>query len=69
MQLDKFRLISQNLGKHKSYSKTYQQFKKTVRLPSAYVRNMLSSRYTTHFYSEKDISALWVWWHNSPVDP
>ena len=68
MHLDKFRLISRNLGKDKSYSKTYQQFKKTVRLPSAYVRKMLSSKYATHFYSEKDISALWFRWHNSPVD-
>ena len=68
MHLDKFRLISQNLAKDKTYSKTYQQFKKTVRLPTAYVRNMLSSKYATHFYSEKDINALWVRWHNSPVD-
>ena len=40
MHLDKFRLIRQNLGKDKMYSKTYQQFKKTIRLPSAYVRKM-----------------------------
>ena len=68
MHLDKFRLIRKNLGKDKTYSKTYQQFKKTVRLPSTYLRKMLSSKYATHFYSEKDINALWVRWRNSPVD-
>jgi hypothetical protein len=68
MHLDKFRLISKNIGKDKTYSKTYQQFKKTVRLPSTYIHKMLSSQYARHFYSEKDISALWVKWHNSQVD-
>jgi len=68
MLLDKFRLNRKNLGKDKTYSKTYQQFKKTIRLPSAYVQKMLSSKYATHFYNEKEINALWVRWYNSPVD-
>jgi hypothetical protein len=69
LHLDKFKLVSQNIGKDKVYSKTYQQFKKTVKLPSAYVRKMLSSKYTKHFYSEKEIGALWVKWHNNSVCP
>jgi len=68
MHIDNFRLISKNIGKDKTYSKTYQQFKKTVRLPSTYIHEMLSSQYARHFYSEKDISALWVRWYDSQVD-
>ena len=63
LHLDKFRLISQNIGKDKAYSNTYQQFKKEIRLSSAYIKKMLSSKYATHFYSEKDISELWARWH------
>jgi len=68
MHLNKFQLIKKNIAKDRAYSKTYQQFKKTIRLPSAYVQKMLSSKYATHFYNEKEINALWDRWYNSPVD-
>jgi hypothetical protein len=63
LHLDNFRLVSHNLGKDKTYSNTYQQFKQTISLSSAYINKMLSSKYATHFYGEKDISELWGKWH------
>jgi hypothetical protein len=63
MKIDEFRLVNRNMAKDKSYSASYQKFKKAIRLPGAYVHKMLTSRYATHFYSEKEISALWNRWH------
>ena len=63
LHLDNFQLVSQNIGKDKTYSNTYMQFKKTINLSSSYIKKMLSSKYATHFYSEKDISRLWGKWH------
>ena len=62
LNLDQFRLVSQNLGKDKTYSNTYQQFKQSISLSHDYINEMLSSKFATHFYSDKDIDELWGRW-------
>jgi hypothetical protein len=42
----------------KSHGETYEQFRRSLRLPPEYVERMLSSRYCRHFYSDEEREAL-----------
>lgn len=59
---DDFKLIRSNVGNKKNYSEMYQKFKQIVNLPESYIEKMLNSKYTKHFYSDREIESLKSKW-------
>lgn len=57
-----FSLVSKNVADEKGYADTYRKFLATVKLPESYVNKMLDSKYTQHFYSNKEINKLKEKW-------
>ena len=45
-----------NVGSNKYYSELYQEFKNIMKLDKSFVKQMHSSTYATHFYTEEDLS-------------
>lgn len=55
LNLPTFKLNNTNIGANKEYRGMYKQFVNTVKLPDSYLLKMKSSKYFTHFYTEKEI--------------
>jgi len=62
MNLHDFRLIRANVGKDKDYSETYKKFKDKIQMPHSYLKTMLNSKYSRHFYTDLEINAIWSKW-------
>ena len=54
--------VQKNVGTEKSYSSVYDEFVRTIRLPEAYVNEMLGHRFTRHFFSAGEIEKLRAKW-------
>ncbi len=56
------KLKKSNLGAHKWYKDTYQQFLSNIILPDEYLDQMYNSKLAQHFYSEEEIRAFRAKW-------
>jgi hypothetical protein len=66
LEADRFKLKRNNIGANKTYADDYNQVKRNIFLPDAYINRMLESKYTRHFYSEKEIIGFKKkWMYNS----
>lgn len=63
--LKDFSLQNYNVGSDKSYAQMYQQFKKQIHFPEDYLHNMLTAKYTQHFFSEVEIQQMYKQYLNS----
>lgn len=57
-----FKIVSQNVGDSKDYSKLYREFKSQVQFPAEYLDEMTQSKYFRHFYSPEEIKSLTEKW-------
>ena len=55
LNVDRFKMINENVGSEKNYGHIYGMFKDSVVLPDSYIEKMYSSKYMKHFYSEEEI--------------
>jgi hypothetical protein len=62
LNMQKFKLVRDNIGEQKTYGEIYRKFKENVRLPKAYVDRMCESRYFKHFYSSDFIENVRKRW-------
>jgi hypothetical protein len=67
LDLDKFHLKRSNISHQKKYSVAYQEFKKKICLPQAYVDQMLTSKYAQHFYSNGELEEIHRTWKIKPA--
>jgi hypothetical protein len=61
-----FKLVSANQAHDKEYSQLYQAFARRLVLPSAYVESIYRSRYSTHFYTPRELDRFRAKWDTSP---
>ena len=62
LNISDFRLLRRNVGSNKDYATTYSRFKNAIDLPKSYLDKMLTSKFTTHFYSEDEIVKIRKRW-------
>lgn len=55
LNIEKFGMITVNVGSQKQYSQIYRQFIDRINLPESYFDRMYSSKYAKHFYSHTEI--------------
>jgi hypothetical protein len=67
LDLDNFQLKRSNISYQKKYSVVYREFKKKICLPQAYVDQMLTSKYTQHFYSNVELEEIRRTWKIKPA--
>jgi len=65
LQIDDFHLLKKNIGEEKEYSNVYQNFKRSIKLPSDYVDYMMNSKFTRHFYTNSEIFKFQNIWQNA----
>ncbi len=63
LDIEDFNLIRSNSAKDKIYFRTYHDFLQTIKLPKAYIEILCNSKYTRHFYSEKEIKSIESKWY------
>ena len=56
LNIDDIFLNRQNIGSEKKYAEIYKKFRETITLSESYINRMYKSKYTKHFYSEKEIT-------------
>ncbi|MFH1791560.1 MAG: putative capsular polysaccharide synthesis family protein [Candidatus Omnitrophota bacterium] len=57
-----FRLLMTNVSSDKEYGGCYERFVGGVKLPEAYIDEMLGSKYARHFYTDAEIEAARSAW-------
>lgn len=57
-----------NIGNKKFYSDIYQLFKENMGLPKEYVKEVYSSKYAKHFYSEHELDQFASKWLKLPSE-
>ena len=62
LDIENFTLIRSNSAKNKAYFRTYHDFLQTIKLPKAYIEILCNSKYTRHFYSDKEIKSIESKW-------
>lgn len=62
--LDDFGLVRANIASDKIYSVLYKAFKRSVRFPDVYIREMYESAYVRQFYSDEEIRGFREGWHS-----
>lgn len=62
LETDGFALRRSNDSSTKGYAATYAAFKEAIVLEARYVNRMLNSRYSQHFYSEKERRKVRHFW-------
>lgn len=62
LKLDDFRLSSHNVGDDKEYALIYNEFKTRINIPDDYLERMCNARFTRHFYSAEEITAIREKW-------
>lgn len=55
-------LAPKNVSSLKPYGATYRKFLDALKLPEAYVEDMLGSKYTRHFFTPEEVAALRARW-------
>ncbi len=55
LQIDEFALVRVNLGEAKEYSELYRAFLRDLTLPAEYIDELYESRYSRHFYTDREI--------------
>jgi len=60
--LDDFKLVQANIASDKVYAPLYKAFKRSVRFPEDYVREMYESAYARQFYSDEEIRGFRQGW-------
>jgi hypothetical protein len=58
LDLVNFELKRSNIGSQKYYADAYQKFKNEICLPQSYIDQMLTSKYTQHFYSHSELDEI-----------
>lgn len=64
LDIDCNSLLHANIGAKKDYASIYQKFTSTVKFPESYIKKMLGSRLTKHFYTKKQINTFKQRWRN-----
>jgi hypothetical protein len=64
--IDDFKMLKSNVAADKAYAQQYERFKKTIRIPDAYIDRMYDSKFARHFYSESELSGLREKWQARP---
>jgi hypothetical protein len=62
LDLENFELKRSNIGNQKYYADAYQKFKNEICLPQSYIDQMLTSKYTQHFYSNSELEEIHRKW-------
>jgi hypothetical protein len=62
--LDDFKLVQANIASEKIYAPLYKAFKRSVRFPEEYVREMYESAYARQFYSDEEIRGFRQGWRS-----
>ena len=65
--LDKFELVTANIGREKRYHGLYAEFEAEVHLPESYLTRMYDGRVARHFYTDAEIDAFQARWAKSDV--
>jgi hypothetical protein len=65
LKIKDFEIIRYNIGERKSYSQIYETFQEKICLPESYLNNMLDSKFTKHFYSQKEIEGIRKKWQKT----
>jgi len=65
LQLDRIRLAKSNVAADKAYADQYADFKRRIRFPEAFFREMYESKYARHFYDEGELARYSKQWHRS----
>jgi hypothetical protein len=60
--IDNFSIIKSNIGSEKKYSRIYQNFLDSVKLPESYIEKMYSSKYAKYFYSQEELEEFKTKW-------
>ena len=64
LDLDDFKLVQANIASDKIYAPLYKAFKRSVRFPEDYVREMYESAYARQFYSDEEIRGFRQGWNS-----
>lgn len=67
MGISEFRPVHANVGEEKRHAAVYKRLLNSIRLPDAYLSKMYDSKYTTHFYSAREIAAFREKWKRRTV--
>ena len=57
LELRNFKVIRANVGEQQSYGDAYRVFKERVRVPEAYLDEVLNSRFARHFFTPETLDA------------
>ncbi len=57
-----FVLTNANEGDNKIYGEVYKAFRESIVFPCSYIDEMLSAKYTKHFYTDEEIAAIRSKW-------
>jgi len=62
LDISEISLQRANVGAKKDYADIYKSFLERIRLPEEYIDRMCTSKYTRHFYSDKEIEQIRYKW-------
>lgn len=65
--IEGFTLVKSNISKEKDYADIYRKVLDSLRLPSSYIEEMYTSKYSQHFYSEEEISTFKAKWEAQSI--
>jgi Putative capsular polysaccharide synthesis protein len=65
LQITDFRVKQAHLSTEQHYSRVYEDFTKTAKLPNKYLATMYESKYVKYFYTSKEIAHFRARWSNS----
>lgn len=65
LELESFQISRVNEATSKTYFDEYKYFTDSISLPENYIQKMLSSKYSKHFYSSKELSETYDKWARS----
>ena len=54
----KLKIVRKNISKNKKYGEDYSRVKRSISFPEEYLEKMLTAKYTTHFFSDREIAEL-----------
>ena len=60
--LENFDLVIANTSTQKKYFPIYREFISNINLPTSFVKELYSSKYVKHFYSDQEIQVLQRKW-------
>jgi len=61
--LDNLTLVRSNVTGNKGYSRQYDEFRQSIRLPKSYLDRMYGSKYAMWFYGAPEREQLWKQWY------